>query len=181
MSATVGVAMLTGALGTWKVQQEWGRIRHDRQMAAAAMDRLGIGRDELVMSGDTSGFKYFTGRGGVVTVSDPIDVIGQVAQAYGIRWLVLERTHIVDTLGPVLKGTVRPSWLGAPSWELDETPPEDAADTYPDIALYPVCFVPTDARCRGTGASTPPRPPRTAANPPEAPWMPVRYEQPGPP
>ncbi|TMD30728.1 MAG: glycosyltransferase family 39 protein [Chloroflexi bacterium] len=154
LGATVGVAMLTGALGTWKVQEEWARMRHDRQEVASAMDRLGIGSDERVMSGDTAGFKYFTGRGGVVTVSDPIDVIGHVAQAYDIRWLILERTHIVDTLGPVLKGSVRPSWLGPPAWTLDETPPADADDTYPDIALYPVCVEAGDTRCGS--AFTPP-------------------------
>jgi hypothetical protein len=160
LAATVGVAILTGALGTWKVHEEWARMRHDRQMVAVAMDRLGIGPDERVMSGDTAGFKYFTGRGGVVTVSDPIDVIGEVGRDYGIRWLILERTHIVDTLGPVLKGTVRPDWMGPPAWSLDETPQQDAGDTYPDIALYPVCFAAGDDRCRagvgwGAGSSRP--------------------------
>jgi hypothetical protein len=153
------VAFLTGALGTWKVQEEWGRVRHLRQAVAVAMNDLGIGQDELVMSGDTSGFKYFTGRGGVVTVSDPVPVIGQVARAYGIRWLILERSHIVDTLGDVLKGTERPDWLGAPVWTLDETPPNDAFDTYPDIALYPVCTTSGDARCArpaAVGAPTTP-------------------------
>ena len=147
LTATVGVAFLTGALGTWKVQEEWSRVRHLRQSVAVAMNSFGIGLNELVMSGDTSGFKYFTGRGGVVTVSDPVPVIGEVARAYGIRWLILERSHIVDTLGDVLKGTERPDWLGPPVWTLDETPPNDANDTYPDIALYPVCTTPGDSRC----------------------------------
>jgi Dolichyl-phosphate-mannose-protein mannosyltransferase len=156
LSATVGIAFLTGVLGTWKVHEEWARMRHGRQMVAAAMDRLGIGPNERVMSGDTAGFKYFTGRGGVVTVSDPIDVIGRVGRAYGVRWLILERTHIVDTLGPVLKGTVRPSWLGPPAWSLDETPQHDAEDTYPDVALYPVCVETGDPRCAsGLGTASP--------------------------
>jgi hypothetical protein len=153
LSATVGVAFLTGALGTWKVQEEWGRVRHLRQAVADEMNALGIGPDELVMSGDTSGFKYFTGRGGVVTVSDPVPVIGQVAKAYGIRWLILERSHIVDTLGDVLKGTERPDWLGKPVWTHDETDPTDANDTYPDIALYPVCTTPGDTRCSASAGA----------------------------
>ena len=152
LSATVGITILTGVLGTWKVQEEWGKERNDRQQLNAAMNRLGIGMDELVMSGDASGTKYFTGRGGVVTVSDPIDVVGQVGKAYGIRWLVLERDHIVDSLGPVLKGTERPSWIGAPVWTLRDSPPENADDTYPDIALYPLCFEPGDTRCSATSS-----------------------------
>jgi hypothetical protein len=160
LSATVGVAILTGVLGTWKVHEEWARMRHGREMAGAAMDRLGIGPDERVMSGDTAGFKYFTGRGGVVTVSDPVDVIGRVGRAYGVRWMILERMHIVDTLGPVLKGTLRPAWLGPPAWTLDETPQHDAEDTYPDIALYPVCAEAGDPRCGpAIGAAAPSGPP----------------------
>jgi hypothetical protein len=160
LSATVGVAILTGVLGTWKVHEEWARMRHGREMAGAAMDRLGIGPDERVMSGDTAGFKYFTGRGGVVTVSDPVDVIGRVGRAYGVRWMILERTHIVDTLGPVLKGTLRPAWLGPPAWTLDETPQHDAEDTYPDIALYPVCGEAGDPRCGpAIGSAAPSGPP----------------------
>ena len=160
LSATVGVAILTGVLGTWKVHEEWARMRHGREMAATAMDRLGIGPDERVMSGDTAGFKYFTGRGGVVTVSDPVDVIGRVGQAYDVRWMILERTHIVDTLGPVLKGTLRPAWLGPPAWTLDETPKHDVEDTYPDIALYPVCAEAGDPRCGpAIGAAAPSGPP----------------------
>jgi hypothetical protein len=153
LGATVGITIVTGVLGTWKVQEEWGKERNDRQQLNTAMDRLGIGMDELVMSGDASGTKYFTGRGGVVTVSDPIDVVGQVGKAYGIRWLVLERDHIVDSLGPVLKGTERPSWIGAPVWTLRDSPPENAEDTYPDIALYPLCFEPGDTRCSATGTT----------------------------
>jgi hypothetical protein len=132
------------------------------------MNDLGISQNDLVMSGDTSGFKYFTGRGGVVTVSDPVPVIGTVAKAYGIRWLILERSHIVDTLGDVLKGTERPDWLGPPVWTLDETPPNDANDTYPDIALYPVCTTPGDNRCPGassTGAPSAAGVPITTASP----------------
>ena len=48
------------------------------------------------MSIDASGTKYWTGRGGVVLVNDPIETIEQVARAYDIRWLVLDREDGVD-------------------------------------------------------------------------------------
>jgi hypothetical protein len=147
LSATVGIAFVTGALGAWKVQEEWNTERHDRQQAAIALDALKVGMDELLMDGDTSGFKYYTGRGGVVTVSDPIDTVGRVARAYGVRWLILERWHIADALIPVIEGKVRPAWVGQPAWSLDETPKTDTDDTAPDIAIYPVCFAPADTRC----------------------------------
>ena len=148
LSATVGLAFVTGALGTWKVQEEWNTERHDRQEAALALDGpLHVGPNELLMDGDTSGFKYYTGRGGVVTVSDPIDTVGRVAKAYGVRWLILERWHIADALIPVIEGKIRPTWIGAPAWSLDETPQTDAQDTSPDIAIYPVCFAADDTRC----------------------------------
>ena len=65
------------------------------------------------MSIDASGYKYWTGRGGVVLVNDPLDTVEQVARAYGIRWLVLER----DDTGrprsePILDRRTAPAWVG---------------------------------------------------------------------
>jgi hypothetical protein len=152
IGATVGIAILTGALGVWKVQEEWGRERHLRQLVAAELDRMHVGPDEYLMSADASGFKYFTGRGGVVTVNDPLATVEAVGRAYHIRWLVLERRSIVDRLGDVLKGTGHLPWIGPPAFAVDESPPENADDTYPDIAVYPTCFEPSDTRC-GTGTT----------------------------
>ena len=39
--------------------------------------------------------------------------IRDVARAYDIRWLILERRDIVRALAPVLKGGPRPDWIGA--------------------------------------------------------------------
>ena len=71
--------------------------------------------------------RYWTGRGGVVLVNDPVATIGEVADAYDIDWLVLDR-GAVDTTTPILDGD-RPAWLGAPILE-DGDPPEHA--------VYPV-------------------------------------------
>ena len=38
--------------------------------------------------------KYWTGHGGVVLVNDPLDTIHEVARAYDIRWLVLDRGDV---------------------------------------------------------------------------------------
>ena len=66
------------------------------------------------MSIDAAGTKYWSGRGGVVLVNDPEPVIREVANAYDIRWLVLDRDDSVDSMAPVLDGTTHPAWLGQP-------------------------------------------------------------------
>ena len=67
------------------------------------------------MSIDASGTRYWTGRGGVVLVNDPIETIEAVVRAYEIRWLVLDREDAVDAIAPILDGEqARPDWLGAP-------------------------------------------------------------------
>jgi hypothetical protein len=50
----------------------------------------------------------------VVLVNDPLDTIREVARAYDIRWLVLDRDDAVTAVGPVLDGTTQPAWLGEP-------------------------------------------------------------------
>ena len=47
------------------------------------------------MSIDAAGTEYWTGHGGVVLVNDPLETIEQVARAYDIRWLVLDRDDSV--------------------------------------------------------------------------------------
>jgi hypothetical protein len=66
------------------------------------------------MSFDASGTKYWSGHGGVVLVNVPIETIEQVARAYDIRWLVLDRGDAVPAVAPILDGTSDPAWLGAP-------------------------------------------------------------------
>ena len=59
--------------------------------SATALDDAGAPVTDRVMSIDASGYRYWTGHPGVVLVNDPLDTVEQVARAYGIRWLVLER------------------------------------------------------------------------------------------
>jgi hypothetical protein len=83
----------------------------------------------------------------VVTPDDPIDTVRDVAQAYGIRWLILERRDIAQSLVPILKGGPRPAWIGAPVFERDVATSDPSLAGIPAIALYPVCFSPSDQRC----------------------------------
>jgi hypothetical protein len=70
-------------------------------------------------------------------------VIEEVARVYDIRWLSLERDHIVTALVPVLLGQLRPAWLSAPLTTVAST----KGDGVPAAALYAVCLTPDDTRC----------------------------------
>jgi hypothetical protein len=122
-------------------QAGWDNVRQPRLAVAAKLDELGVPATDRVMSIDAGGFKYFTGLGGVVTPDDPIEVIEQVARAYDIRWLVVERADAAAALGPVLAGT-RPGWIGAPLFTF---PSADGG--LPKLALFPVCTTAGDDRC----------------------------------
>ena len=62
----------------------WDGVRVDRKAVGggARPRRRGPGRP--VMSIDAAGFRYWTGRGGVVAANDPLDTIREVAEAYDI-------------------------------------------------------------------------------------------------
>ena len=120
----------------------WNAKRDARLTLAAALDLAGVAPDDRLMTIDASGFKYFTGRGGVVTTNDPLATELEIATAYRISWLVLERDEVATSMEAVLSGESRPAWIGAPVFSL---PARDGGP--PRIALYPVCLSPADRRC----------------------------------
>ena len=102
------------------------------------------------MSIDAAGYRYYTGHGGAVTPNDPIDTIGEVAQAYRIEWLVIERDDSVAALEPVFSGVARPRWIGPRLVGIPGPGGETSA------AIYPVCVSAADARCAVTAAGATP-------------------------
>jgi hypothetical protein len=124
------------------VQAGWDAVRQPRIALAAELDRLSVPPTDRLLSIDAGGLKYYTGRGGVVTPDDPIDVIESVARAYDIRWLVIERNDASESLGPVLHGT-RPAWIGSPMFTY-----QSRDGGVPTLALFPVCTTDGDTRCR---------------------------------
>ena len=139
---TVALVVLTAAIYAPIVQSSWDEARAPRQALAAAIDGAGVAPTDRLMSTDAAGFWYWTDRGGVVSPDDPEDVIRDVAEAYDIRWLVLERDAIVEAFEPVLGEDRRPSWIGPAAFTVP------AADGGPPVlALYPVCVAAGDQRC----------------------------------
>ncbi len=145
--AIVALVILTAALYAPVVQAGWRAAAAPRIELAAQLDEMGVPSTDRLMSIDAGGFKYFTGRGGVVSPDDPIDTIREVADAYDIRWLVLERNGTVEALKPVLDGAARPAWIGPPSFTVVA-----ADDGPPTLGLYPVCFDVSDTRCGEAGS-----------------------------
>ena len=88
--------------------------RRERGLAVASSPRRGRrAPSDRVMSLDAASTKYWTGHGGVVLVNDPLDTIKEVARAYDIRWLVLDKDDSVPAATPVMAGE-RPDWIGPP-------------------------------------------------------------------
>jgi hypothetical protein len=138
LAVGIGLSVVT----TLTVHASWAQKRDERATLAAGLAAFASDPDARVMSIDAAGIKYATGHGGVVSPNDPLDVVQQVADAYRIEWLILERDSVATGLGPVLLGNVRPPWIGAPVLVIP-APDGDA----PTAALYPVCLSPSDERC----------------------------------
>ncbi len=140
----VAIVAASSVLFGGPVEAGWNATRQPRQALAAELTRLKIPVDDRILSIDAAGMWYFTGHPGVVTPDDPIDTIEAVARAYQTRWLVVERGDAARALAPVLAGT-RPAWIGPPTFSI---PSADRG--LPELALFPVCTAPGDARCGAT-------------------------------
>jgi hypothetical protein len=146
VTAAVVLMVVVAVPGALIVHQRWERERTERRAVAAALDLAGAAPDARLMSIDAAGYRYATGHGGVVTPNDPLDTIEQVARAYRIEWLVIERDDAVAALGPVFSGETRPGWIGPRLIGIPGPGGETSA------AIYPVCLSPADPRCAVTAA-----------------------------
>lgn len=137
------VAWMVGlaVVGSLTTEATWAAKRDRMRAVAAALDRAGAAPSDRLMSIDAAGYRYHTGRGGIVLPNDPLPVIETAARAYSIRWLVLEADDAVPTVAPILLADERPTWVGPAVWR-DGTA----------VAVYPVCTTSVDDRCRAGSA-----------------------------
>jgi len=142
VAGAVAFGVATAVVGAFTVHAGWA-VKRDRALAVAgALDQAGAAASDRVMSIDASGTRYWTGRGGVVLVNDPLETVEQVARSYDIRWLVLEKADGVPATKGILLDGARPAWVGVPVLDTGE------------VAVYPVCTNPADDRCAAGGADT---------------------------
>jgi len=135
----VGVAVLA----TLQARTAWDARRQRQEAIARGIDAAGATMGDRIMSIDTAGYRYVSGRGGVVSPDDPLPVIEEVARAYDIRWVIVERDEAVRALAPLLDGAERPAWIGAPVFTI-----AGPGGGVLEAALYPVCVDSSDQRCR---------------------------------
>ena len=111
--AVVAFAIVCAVAGSLAVHATWDGRRERSLAVASTLDAAGAPISDRVMSIDAASTKYWSGRGGVVLPNDPLETIREVAAAYQIAWVVLDRRESVPAAGPILDGDV-PSWLGGP-------------------------------------------------------------------
>jgi hypothetical protein len=151
-AAAVVIAALGSAGATWRGESNWRAEDAVRAPIFQALASAPAG--ERVMSPDAGAYRYHAGRPGIVTPNDPLPIVEQAVRAYDIRWLVLERDHLVPALAPLLAGTERPAWLSAPRVVVPGRADRRATASTPErarmpaAALYAVCTKPTDTRCQ---------------------------------
>jgi hypothetical protein len=151
---TLAAVVITTIMALGSVWRGEGNWRHEAEMRApiiAALERTPT-RDR-VMSPDAGAYRYHAGRPGIVTPNDPIAVVYRALRDYDIRWLVLERAHMVPSLRPILAGDKDVSWLSdpvvvVPAEGTDSATAGDSGPPMPEAALYAVCLEPDDPRCR---------------------------------
>ncbi len=130
---------LGGAAATSKAQAGWEADAAVRRAASTELARLSSPGDRL-MSADPGAYRYYAGLGGIVTPTDPLDVAEHAMRGYEVRWLVLERAHIVDAFSRLYLGTdPLPVWLRSSA-------NGPLVDGIPSYRIYAVCFSPDDAR-----------------------------------
>jgi hypothetical protein len=135
VGGAVTFGVIAAVAGSFAVHGGWEDKRSRMQAVAGALDGAGAPVEDRVMSIDASGYRYWTGHPGVVLVNDPLATVEEVARAYDIRWLVLERADSVPAAQEILLDGHRPAWV----W-----PPILAS---PDVSVYPVCTATDDPRC----------------------------------
>jgi Dolichyl-phosphate-mannose-protein mannosyltransferase len=112
--AALAFGVGAAVVGSIFVHDVWAESRAKFQRVASALDGAGAPVTDRVMSIDAAGTRYWSGRGGVVLVNDPLATIEEVARAYDIRWLVLDREDSVESVAAILDGGPPPPWLGRP-------------------------------------------------------------------
>lgn len=148
----VGTVLTVSVAGTVKIVESWEQERADRAPILAKLATEAAPGDR-VMSPDAGAYWYRGGWAGIVTPDDPLGVVEEALRLYQVRWLALERAHLIASLRPLLAGDTRPDWLSQPLLVVPGSPQAEgearpAEPSLPVAALFAVCLDPDDTRCQ---------------------------------
>ena len=146
LAGAVLVMAILAVAQTLLTTNTWTSVRSEQSVVAGAL--AAEPKDGRFMASDPGAINYLTGREGVLTPPDSLDSVAEVMRTYDVRWLILERHSIVDSLAPLLTSELRPAWLSSPLLTVPNT--DEASSSTSDLpaaALYAVCFSPADDRC----------------------------------
>jgi 4-amino-4-deoxy-L-arabinose transferase-like glycosyltransferase len=76
-------------------------------------------------------------------IAHELDILHAAASAYGARWLIIDRQHVVAGLSDVIRGTVHPDWLAAtPIYVKPNSDPKatGSAAAVPDIEVFEILY-----------------------------------------
>jgi 4-amino-4-deoxy-L-arabinose transferase-like glycosyltransferase len=135
----LAVAIMSSVAATLTTLAAWRLEAEQRRPILLALEGHATPGDR-VMSPDPGAYRYHGGWPGIITLYDPLPTIEEALRRYDVRWLALERAHLVPALEPVLDGQVRPDWLSAPIVA-------SGSPGLPAAALFAVCLEPADTRC----------------------------------
>jgi dolichyl-phosphate-mannose-protein mannosyltransferase len=159
VGGAVALTMLVGIGFSFATRTAWAEERAIKVATGTALTQAGAAPNEVVMSLDTGGVKYWTGHPGVVAPDDPIATVERVARAYGARWLLVERRDTVPALAGLLEDDgPHAGWIGPAVWRESSAIPEAAGGalgavgaaprgTGSEAAVFPVCLAGDDPRC----------------------------------
>jgi 4-amino-4-deoxy-L-arabinose transferase-like glycosyltransferase len=135
----VAGVLVASAAATTSTLRAWTSEAEQRRPLLTALAAVAEPGDR-VMSPDPGAYRYHGGWPGIITPNDPLPTVEEALRLYDVRWLAIERAHLVRALAPLLSGGERPWWL---------SPPVAVAgkERRPDGALFAVCLEPGDERC----------------------------------
>ncbi|HEX7067718.1 MAG TPA: glycosyltransferase family 39 protein [Candidatus Limnocylindria bacterium] len=88
--AAVAGAVVLSVVGSAILFAQWDRSRHRDEQAAAFL-RANAAPGDVIMASDPASLEPLTGNPGVAAPFDPFRIIGQVVDAYDVRWVVVLR------------------------------------------------------------------------------------------
>jgi hypothetical protein len=85
------------------VNSDWDLPERTFRQVEAALVQAGAGLDDVVMVTNPPGYFLASGRAAVASPDADLEQVIEAARAYGVRYLILERTSIPDRLVPFLE------------------------------------------------------------------------------